>query len=71
MLFHLLALVLVTVFVFLVSYVLYWLTDRLITLRVPIEQEVVGLDISQHDEFLELDPFRQFGGSHEQVDKSS
>jgi hypothetical protein len=41
---------------------LYWVTDRLITLRVPIEQDALGLDISQHNEFLELDPFRQFGG---------
>jgi Amt family ammonium transporter len=62
MLLHLLALVLVSAFAFVVSYLLYWVTDRLITLRVPIEQEALGLDISQHNEFLELDPFRQFGG---------
>jgi Amt family ammonium transporter len=62
MLFHLLALVLVSAFAFLMSYLLYWITDRLITLRVPIAHELIGLDISQHNEFLELDPFRQFGG---------
>jgi Amt family ammonium transporter len=62
MLFHLLALVVVSAFAFSVSYVLYWVTDRLITLRVPPEQETIGLDISQHNEFLDLDPFRQFGG---------
>ena len=62
MLLHLVALVLVSGFAFVTSYLLYWVTDRLITLRVPIEHEVVGLDISQHKEFLEIDPFRQFGG---------
>ena len=62
MLLHLVALVLVSGFAFVTSYLLYWVTDRLITLRVPIEHEVVGLDISQHNEFLEIDPFRQFGG---------
>ena len=62
LLLHLVALVLVSAFAFVTSYLLYWLTDRLITLRVPIEQEAIGLDISQHNEFLELDAFRQFGG---------
>src|SRR5688572_30694213 len=58
MMFHLVALVLVTAFAFVTSYALYWLTDRLITLRVPIEQEAIGLDISQHSEYLDLEPFR-------------
>ena len=62
MMFHLVALVLVTAFAFVMSYALYWVTDRLITLRVPVEQEAVGLDISQHSEYLDLEPFRQFGG---------
>ncbi len=62
MMFHLVALVLVTVFAFVMSYALYWVTDRLITLRVPMEQEAIGLDISQHGEYLDLEPFRQFGG---------
>ncbi len=51
MLFHRLALVIVTAYAFVVSYVLYWVTDRLISLRVTPEQELVGLDISQHSEF--------------------
>lgn len=63
MLFHLLALIVVTAYVLLVSSLLYRLTDRLVTLRVTPEQELIGLDISQHNEFLEVDPFRQFGGS--------
>jgi len=62
MMFHLVALVLVTAFAFVTSWVLYWITDRLITLRVPIQEEVIGLDISQHSEYLDLEPFRQFGG---------
>jgi Amt family ammonium transporter len=62
MLLHLLALVLVSTFAFVMSYLLYWITDRLITLRVPFEQEAIGLDISQHNEYLDLEPFRQFGG---------
>ena len=62
MLFHLVALVLVTAFAFVMSYVLYWVTDRLLTLRVPVEQEAIGLDIRQHSEFLDLEPVQQFGG---------
>jgi Amt family ammonium transporter len=62
MLFHLIALVVVGTFSFGVSWILYWVTDRLITLRVSAAEEAIGLDLSQHDEFLELDPFRQFGG---------
>jgi Amt family ammonium transporter len=61
MLIHLAALAIVGVFVFAVSWALYWLTDRLITLRVTPIDEAIGLDISQHNEFLELNPFRQYG----------
>ena len=62
MLLHLLALVLVSTFAFVMSYLLYWITDKLITLRVPFEEEAIGLDISQHNEYLDLEPYRQFGG---------
>jgi len=62
MLFHLLALVVVGTFSFGVSWLLYWVTDSLITLRVAPAEEAIGLDLSQHGEFLELDPFHQFGG---------
>jgi hypothetical protein len=41
---------------------LYWITDRLIALRVGAAEEAIGLAISLHDEFLELDPLQQFGG---------
>ena len=46
-------LVLVTVFSFLGSYVLYKVTDFFIPLRVTPEQEEIGLDISQHGEVMD------------------
>src|SRR5437667_9925828 len=50
---HCAALVLVTVFSFLGSYVLYKVTDFFIPLRVTPEQEEIGLDISQHGEVMD------------------
>ncbi|WP_435006338.1 ammonium transporter [Tundrisphaera lichenicola] len=49
-LYHLLALVIVSVFSFVGSIVLFKLTDLLIPLRVPAEHEAEGLDLSQHGE---------------------
>jgi ammonium transporter, Amt family len=49
---HLLALVAVSVFAFVGSYAVLWITDKILPLRVSDEDERVGLDISQHDEFL-------------------
>jgi Amt family ammonium transporter len=49
-LYHLLALVIVTVFAFCGSLALYKLTDLLIPLRVTDGQEAEGLDLSQHGE---------------------
>lgn len=49
---HLIALVLVSVFAFAMSFVLLKVTDMIMPLRVTEEDEKVGLDISQHDEFL-------------------
>ena len=49
-LFHLLALVIVGVFTFGGSFLLYKLTDRIIPLRVEPKSERLGLDISQHEE---------------------
>jgi Amt family ammonium transporter len=62
-LFHVLALVIVAVFSFFGSLALYWITDRFVRIRVTEEQEAVGLDLSQHGEFMELEPTRQFGYS--------
>ena len=49
-LYHLLALVIVTVFAFVGSLILYKVTDMIIPLRVTEEQEHEGLDRSQHGE---------------------
>jgi Amt family ammonium transporter len=49
-LFHLLALVIVGVFTFGGSYLLFKLTSFIIKLRVSPEEEKLGLDISQHQE---------------------
>jgi len=49
-LFHLLALVLVAVFALGGSFLLYWITNQIIGLRVSPNSEKIGLDLSQHDE---------------------
>jgi Amt family ammonium transporter len=47
---HVLAVVIVGVYSFVVSYALYWLTNKMIPMRVSAESEKIGLDLSQHDE---------------------
>lgn len=49
---HLLAIVIVGVFTFGGSYILFRITDSIITLRVRPEQEELGLDLSQHAETI-------------------
>lgn len=49
---HMAALVLVSLFAFLGSIVLYKITDNIISLRVSEESENLGLDMSQHHESL-------------------
>jgi Amt family ammonium transporter len=49
---HLAAIVVVGVYSFGGSWVLYRITDAAISLRVRPEQETAGLDLSQHDESL-------------------
>jgi ammonium transporter, Amt family len=49
---HLFALAFVSVFAFVLSYILLFITDKIIPLRVNEEEEQYGLDISQHDESL-------------------
>ncbi len=61
--YHLLALVIVSAFSFLGALALLKLTDWMLPIRVTAEQEAVGLDLSQHGEFMELEPMRQFGHS--------
>jgi Amt family ammonium transporter len=60
---HLIALVLVSVFSFVGSYAIFRLIDLVLPMRVTPEQEAIGLDLSQHGEFIELDPARQFSYS--------
>ncbi len=49
---HLIALVAVSVFAFFGSFLLLKITDLISPLRVSVAEEVMGLDISQHDEEL-------------------
>jgi Amt family ammonium transporter len=49
---HLVALVGVSVFAFIGSFILLKVTDLIIPLRVSAEEELSGLDVSQHDEEL-------------------
>ncbi len=50
---HMAALVLVSVFTFFGSLLLYKITNSMITLRVSEESENKGLDLSQHEECLQ------------------
>ncbi|MFT4033532.1 MAG: ammonium transporter [Siphonobacter sp.] len=50
--YHIIALILVSIFAFGLSYALLWITDKILPLRVSEEDEKAGLDVSQHDEFL-------------------
>lgn len=52
---HMMALVLVSVFTFFGSWIIYKITNRIIPLRVSESSELIGLDISQHDERLDPD----------------
>ena len=49
-LYHILALVIVSIFTFGGSYLLYKLTDLILPMRVSAEQEEKGLDLTQHGE---------------------
>jgi ammonium transporter, Amt family len=49
---HIFALVIVSAFAFGMSYLLLYISDKIIPLRVNEEEERMGLDVSQHDEFL-------------------
>ena len=47
---YLLAILLVIAYSFVVSLGLYWLTNKMIVMRVSEKSERIGLDLSQHDE---------------------
>lgn len=65
-LFHLLAVVIVGIYSFAGSYLLYKLTDAIIPLRVPAEQEEIGLDLSQHGETMTIPNGHTNGKHHHQ-----
>ena len=46
------ALVVVSAFAFVMSYIMLKVTDMILPLRVSEADEKEGLDVSQHDEFL-------------------
>lgn len=52
-LYHMLALVLVSLFTYFGSYALYMIVDKMIPIRVREDQEDRGLDLSQHGEGIE------------------
>lgn len=47
---HIIVLLMVFVYTFAVSYALYWITDKIVPMRVSRTNERIGLDRSQHDE---------------------
>ncbi|WP_408098621.1 ammonium transporter [Peredibacter sp. HCB2-198] len=49
---HCIALILVMLFCFVGSYALYWISNFTRPLRVSVEDETVGLDLSQHGEHI-------------------
>lgn len=53
-LYHLLAVAIVIVYTFVMSYLGYWLIDKVIPMRVSAQSERVGLDFSQHEEHYGL-----------------
>lgn len=56
---HVLVIIGVFIYTFALSYGLYWLTDKIIPMRVSSSNEDEGLDSSQHGEFYDPD------GTHE------
>jgi Amt family ammonium transporter len=51
---HILAFIIVTVYAFGGSYILYFITNKIVPLRVSIEDEAHGLDFTQHGETYKL-----------------
>lgn len=47
---HLIAIAIVFAYTATMSYALFWITNKMITIRVSEESEKIGLDISQHNE---------------------
>lgn len=47
---HIIVIAIVFAYTFIMSYLLYWITDKMIPMRVSRRSERIGLDRSQHDE---------------------
>lgn len=52
---HVIAVAIVVVYTFIVSYALYWITNKIIKMRISPSNERIGLDRSQHNEIYGLD----------------
>ncbi len=48
--YHVLVILMVVVYTFVMSYALYWLTNKMVHMRVSAKSERIGLDLSQHNE---------------------
>ena len=57
---HIWAVLIVIVYTFIMSYALYWFTNKIVTMRVSPDGEQLGLDLSQHNEV--------YGGDFDGVD---
>ena len=62
---HVLGVMIVCGYTFVVSYALYWLTGKMVRLRVSAKSELIGLDMSQHSEVYGLDAL----GQHTELDE--
>lgn len=56
---HIIAVVIVCGYTFIVTYALYWITDKMIPMRVSEKSEKIGLDMSQHDERYGIETNRE------------
>ena len=69
---HILGVLIVVVYTFVVTYALYWLTNKMIPMRVSAKSETIGLDKSQHNELYgvgmltDADTDRELAEYHEQ-----
>ena len=56
---HIIAVVIVCGYTFILTYALYWITDKMIPMRVSEKSEKIGLDMSQHDERYGIETNRE------------
>lgn len=64
---HLLAVLIVCAYTFVVTFILYWITNKMIPMRVSASSERIGLDRSEHDEAygVEIDrELAEYSSSH-------